>query len=203
MLASADVASPLPGGTSLLPSTEMDGVQFPEDEDGKRSSSSFGRRILAAAMDSVDPERARTVLKEKRWRTGYEEHVLDNLEQMAISSPEQALQMARDGLAMATSSMEFTWKSGRITPLLAALHDDTKTPLYTAVLRGRSSSQPRPPFVPFKSSPFNDAPFENLSGHHLEQQLAEWAGRCAQTWHGHVHKNRHAHVYRHVCRHAY
>ena len=48
-------------------SNPIDGLQFPLDPHSKKSSSSqTGKNIIAEALSSVDPQRSKQVLQEKK-----------------------------------------------------------------------------------------------------------------------------------------
>ncbi|WP_305782419.1 hypothetical protein [Symbioplanes lichenis] len=52
----------------------MDEVAFPRTPDGRRSSTSFGRAVVAAALEAVDPGAAERAGREQNWRSGYLRH---------------------------------------------------------------------------------------------------------------------------------
>ncbi len=83
------------------------GVSFPcSGLDGVRSTSAFGRSVLAAAMDGVDPVGTRAAASEANWRSGYPVHFRRALE-AGLSDPQHGFRTAADGLAAFTAGMRW------------------------------------------------------------------------------------------------
>jgi hypothetical protein len=74
------------------------GVSFPAAADGSRSTTATGRAVIADALRSVDPARARRAEAIKEWRSGYLPAIRD-LVVAGSASPEASLTVARAGLA--------------------------------------------------------------------------------------------------------
>jgi hypothetical protein len=77
---------------------EQQGVVFGADAEGRRSTSSVGRSVVADALRSVDATGARAAEGESNWRSGYVEH-FRRLVEAGLTSPQAPVDIARDGLA--------------------------------------------------------------------------------------------------------
>ncbi|EGD74910.1 hypothetical protein PTSG_07138 [Salpingoeca rosetta] len=58
---------------------QTEGIQFPADDKGKRSTSAFNQAAFAASVFNHDQQAAMAVMKEKNWRFGYGKHVIRNV----------------------------------------------------------------------------------------------------------------------------
>ena len=54
-----------------MASDAQQGLVFPADAEGRRSTSDVGRAVVADALRGVDPTGARAAEQETVWRTGY------------------------------------------------------------------------------------------------------------------------------------
>ena len=61
-----------------------EGVNFPLDDKGGRSTSVAGKKVFAAAMESVNKELASKVEKERNWRFGYSKHVVNQVRESGM-----------------------------------------------------------------------------------------------------------------------
>src|SRR6266566_5789895 len=73
------------------------GVDFPVAADGRRSTSAFGRAVIADALRATDPAGALGAEQETNWRSGYLTH-FRRLIEAGLNSPDAALAIAADGL---------------------------------------------------------------------------------------------------------
>ncbi len=80
-----------------MPTNDQHGLVFPADDDGRRSTSSLGRAVVADALRPSDPTGARAAEQEVSWRTGYLTHFRRMVE-AGLTSPEAALSVAQHGL---------------------------------------------------------------------------------------------------------
>ncbi len=80
-----------------MASDEQQGLVFPADTDGKRSTSTVGRVVVADALRSTDPVGARAAEQATAWRTDYLGHYR-RLVEAGLSSPEAAIDVAKGGL---------------------------------------------------------------------------------------------------------
>ena len=74
-----------------------DGVLFPRDSDGRRSTTAVGRRAVAAALQPVDSAGARAAAQETAWRSDYLMH-FRRLVEAGIGDADAAVTIARSGL---------------------------------------------------------------------------------------------------------
>ncbi len=77
---------------------EQQGLVFPADDDGRRSTSSVGRAVVADALREADPTGARAAEQTTSWRTDYLVH-FRRLVEAGLGSPEAAVSVASGGLA--------------------------------------------------------------------------------------------------------
>jgi hypothetical protein len=77
---------------------EQQGLVFPADAEGRRSTSSVGRAVVADALRSADPTGARAAEQATGWRRDYLVH-FRRLVEAGLASPDAAVSVARDGLA--------------------------------------------------------------------------------------------------------
>ena len=76
---------------------ELQGVVFPADAQGRRSTSDLGRAVVADALRPVDPTGAVAAEQEAGWRSGYLTH-FRRLVEAGLSGPDAATSVARAGL---------------------------------------------------------------------------------------------------------
>lgn len=152
-----------------------DGLQFPKNEQGARSTSQVNQTSFAMSVINVDANAAAAVLREKNWRFGYPKHVV---KQVALSCQSEAncLQIARDGLAYMHKNFEFI-RNGKTTSLEEAMASIKTSFAGQLTVKG---SGPRPAAfsytVPYRAKPYpsSDEP-KNLEKDDLIAQLKKWA----------------------------
>jgi hypothetical protein len=76
---------------------EQQGLVFPADGEGRRSTSSVGRAVVADALRASDPTGARAAEQTTGWRTDYLVH-FRRLVEAGLASPEAARSIATAGL---------------------------------------------------------------------------------------------------------
>jgi hypothetical protein len=140
------------------------GIQFPADTTGQRSSSATGKAIFAAALASLDPAAAEQLRAERQWRTHYGRHLRQLTAQM-LGAPEATAHAARAGLAQAHAAFRFA-RSGIEVGLTAAMRAPQALP-QTLSLRGRAA--PSGWAVPYRG--------QRLAGDALRRQVDDWAAR--------------------------
>ena len=149
------------------------GVQLPE-VDGQRSSSAFGRAVVADALRAADPEGAERVLATKDWRSGYLPH-FRRLIEVGLPSYDAALKSARNGLASVHERMQYDGDGGE-QRLLGALSGGS--PLQTVDVKGEGDRETELS-IPYRG--------ERLRGDALQRQLDTWVAKgsiepsCAQA----------------------
>lgn len=136
------------------------GVQLPES-DGQRSSSAFGRAVVADALRAADPAAAAAALATKDWRSGYVPH-FRRLIEVGAPSYEAALTSARDGLRGLHERMRYDGATGEI-----ALADafGAATDFETVDIKGEGDREIE------LSLPVRG---ERLRGDALQRQLDSW-----------------------------
>src|SRR4051812_29276691 len=99
-----------------MASEGQQGVVFPTDADGNRSTSAVGRAVVEQALRSADPTGARAAKQETNWRSGYLEH-FRRLVEAGLESPEAAYGIAAAGLDAVHAGMRVAGPDGAETPL--------------------------------------------------------------------------------------
>src|ERR1700677_2664729 len=82
---------------SAMSGDELTGVVFPLSAEGRRSSTSLGRAVVADALGRVDPVAALDAGRETDWRAGYLAH-FRRLIEAGLASRQAAVTVACDGL---------------------------------------------------------------------------------------------------------
>lgn len=144
-----------------------EGVSFPTDSNGKRSSTAVVRETFARAAEAVDGQLARTIRNEPRWRERYVDH-LCQLAQVSARDPQQALAIARAGLEAAHDAFRFIG-NGRETGLAEAMSVTGDSTFHSGRIRGQAGKPENTPHVPYKG--------KQLTGDALRAQLTDWEQR--------------------------
>lgn len=90
---------------------EQQGLVFPADDEGHRSTSSVGRAVVADALRASDPTGARAAEQATGWRTDYLVH-FRRLVEAGLASPEAALSVAEGGLTSIRDRMRLLDRDG-------------------------------------------------------------------------------------------
>src|SRR4051812_29853492 len=139
------------------------GVQLPE-VDGQRSSSAFGRAVVADALRAADPAAADRVLATKDWRAGYLPH-FRRLIEGGIPAEDIPLASAPDGLSSLHRLMQYDGAHGD-RALLEALGGGSE--LQTVDVKGEGDPETELS-IPFRG--------ERLRGDALQRQLDAWVAK--------------------------
>lgn len=143
------------------------GVVLPETG-GQRSSTRFGREVVAEALRGVDPHGADLVLGVTDWRTEYP-RAFRRLTQAAGSTPSAEVGIAEAGLAAIGHRMRFVADDGAESALADHLSAEGETGGFiTEVIR-----EPRP-CTPELVIPYRG---RELRGEEITAQAADWARR--------------------------
>lgn len=147
-----------------MPTTapEEHGVQFPLVE-GRRSSQSTTRAVLADAVRAVDPDAAREIDLAPDWHRSYARH-LRTVEAVTARSGKAALTVAADGLDALRNRMVFV-RDGVETSVAQALAAH-RTPHFETVSVAGVGSHPKHLVVPYRK--------RELSGDDLLRQVDRW-----------------------------
>ena len=152
-----------------------EGIQFPRDADGRRSTTVVNKAIYAAALADVDFGAAAAVLAERNWRNAYPRH-LRALTAAGLADGAQAIALANAGLAAAWEQLEFV-RDGRAESLANALRAPRTGALHTATIRGTGAADIAPLTVPYHG--------QALQGDSLRRQLDRWeAAGIVEPSHG-------------------
>ena len=143
----------------------MDGVQFPADAHGKRSTLSGGKAVWSAAVRVVDPALAEAIAAEKNWRMGYEKHVVKIMEAGA-RSPEAAISIAEAGLAEVYSTFHFV-RDGTNMTLPEAMAKPSATAAFSSAAIKGTSAPADALSVPYEG--------KDLEGAALVDQIKTWS----------------------------
>ena len=138
------------------------GVQFPL-EDGRRSSTATGRKILARAAAAVDEGLARDIEAEADWRKSYV-HLLRDLVQAGIPSAERATGVAEAGLRAMRDEMVFVRHDEEL-PLPDAFESYTEEAFDTVEVIGEGKRGTELS-IPYRG--------DRLTGESLLDQLEAW-----------------------------
>ncbi|PZS30310.1 MAG: hypothetical protein DLM58_13900 [Pseudonocardiales bacterium] len=141
------------------------GVLVPATQDGRRSSSTLGRAVVADALREVDPAGALDAEREKNWRKGYVGHFRRLLESGVVSR-DAALKIAADGLHAVHERMRYRGADGTETALADMATGSPRPPPGTVQIHG--TGEPEPGFsLPVRG--------ERLVGEALSHQLDVWS----------------------------
>jgi hypothetical protein len=141
------------------------GVAFPADEAGRRSTTAFGRAVVADALRPVDPAGARAAERETAWRGQYLVH-FRRLVEAGLDAPRDWLAIAAAGLASAGERMTVV-RDGAEDPASTLLTDAPRRRLDTVEVRGTGAPAEQLA-VPYRG--------RVLSGDALRAQLDRWTG---------------------------
>jgi hypothetical protein len=143
------------------------GIVFAAGADGARSTSAAGTRIVAAALQVLDPAAAGQARAETRWRSRYPVH-LRRLVQCGVDRPEQVVASAQAALDAAWTTLQWQDPVGTQT-LRDALDSRAGPALDTRTVRGEGNTSPAPWTVPLHG--------KSLQGEALLAQVRDWQQR--------------------------
>ncbi|MDO3663609.1 hypothetical protein [Acinetobacter higginsii] len=145
--------------------SKNDGIQFPI-QSGKQapSTTNTAKKILYAALSSVDSPLASQLKAEKNWRKKYPAY-FQELVKTGISSVHYPLLIAQNGLDAAKNLFTFN-RAGQQSTLEQAMSDIKDQPFDNYVLKGVGNSAIEPWYIPFNG--------EKLQGQALLEQIDRW-----------------------------
>src|ERR1700677_1411892 len=143
---------------------EPAGVIFPVSADGRRSSTSLGRAVVADALGRVDPAAALDAGRETDWRAGYPVH-FRRLIEAGLASRQAAVTVARDGLESVHRRMLVAGPGGAQTSLEALVSAPARCALTTVEVAGTGAAEEELS-VPYRG--------ERLRGDALRRRLEAW-----------------------------
>jgi hypothetical protein len=142
---------------------DLRGVVFPAGADGRRSTATLGRAVVADALRPVDHPGALAAEHETNWRSGYLTHVRRTVE-AGLASREAALQIAAAGLDSLHSRMRVAGPDGE-SDLVSLRTAAAPRELTTVEVRGEAEPE-RELSLPFAG--------QRLRGDALHRRLAAW-----------------------------
>ncbi|NHN55583.1 hypothetical protein G9U51_07290 [Calidifontibacter sp. DB0510] len=134
----------------------------------ERSTSAFGRGVVADALEAVDPPGAAAVTRETGWRSAYLKH-FRRLVEVGLVKPDDAVQVARDGLSSVHERMCWLPDGEQGDRELAAAFDTAGAPrLEETTVRGDAAPD-REFTLPYKG--------KRLRGNDIRTQVSDWVAR--------------------------
>ena len=143
------------------------GIVFAAGADGAHSTSAAGTRIVAAALQVLDPAAAEQARAETRWRSRYPAHIR-RLVQCGMARPGQVVASAQAALDAAWTTLQWQDSVGTQT-LRDALDTRSGPALDTRTVRGEGDPSPAPWTVPVRG--------KSLQGDALLAQVRDWQQR--------------------------
>jgi len=142
-----------------------EGLNFPLNEKGERSTTDFAKKVFAACFSATgDQQLVQDLLAEKNWRYKYNRFILKHVDS-SLKSPEAALAAANAGLQELHNSFDFI-RDGKTVKFSEAMRSNGT--FQTGFIKG---SKPKPDnqelVVPYKG--------RQLKGDELIKQLRKWA----------------------------
>ena len=144
---------------------DVQGVLFPLEADGRRSTASTGRAVWADAVRGVDDTLGARIGRVGDWRKDYVDLVVAHTA-AATRTPAAAVQVARQGLASLGERMRFE-RDGAVTSVRDAVADG-KQLLHPLTVRGEGE-RVRELVLPYRG--------QALSGDARRRQLDAWVER--------------------------
>lgn len=143
-----------------------EGIDFPADADGKRTTTAVNQGAFIAAVRQWNPQAFQDVSAEpaKKWRFGYAKHVVKQV-QAAACSEQAALGIAEDGLAFIHSKMEFI-RDGKAEPLKDAMSKYVQGSFESTTITGSQPKGTAGLEVPYRGT--------TLRGDALRAQVEAW-----------------------------
>ncbi|MEU4427367.1 hypothetical protein AB0F81_42650 [Actinoplanes sp. NPDC024001] len=139
-------------------------TDFPADDSGRRSSSAFGRAVVADALRHVDPPAAAAAEQEPDWRRNYLRHFRALVEVGLAADGAAGYEIAEAGLASVHARMRYRRDDGEFSLAQALLAAPDK-PLGTVEVTG-SAEPERELVLPYRG--------ELLRGDKLHRRLDAW-----------------------------
>ncbi len=141
------------------------GIVFPENAQGRRSSTAAVKKIFADSVGDIHPGLAQDILNAKKWRKKYP-GLINRINRAAIKSCDHPVNMAQKGLDSAYQTLQFIRGEARMT-IDEAMTRFCSPKFHTAIINGS-----RPP----RRGESFALPYKNrvLSKDSLTAQLQQW-----------------------------
>lgn len=147
------------------PARPIEGVVFPTNDKGERSTSDAQKQIFAAVLSKTDAALAEEVKNERNWRYKYNRYILKHV-QGALKSPEAAVNSAQAGLDWIHNNFEFI-RDGKTYKFSEAMNKFTGS-YQTGVVKGKQAKPDKYEYtVPYKG--------RTLTNESLLKKLTFWA----------------------------
>ena len=143
-----------------------EGVEFPADDTGRRSTLSLNSAAFQASVAKVDSGMASQIGQDApKWRKKYSKYVVENVK-LSSRSPDNALAIANAGLDYLHDNMVFI-RNERSMPLRMAMHEFKSDSFATGTIKGSARLPKTHTYeVPYKN--------KMLSGDDLLVQIDRW-----------------------------
>merc|ERR1711959_565426 len=143
-----------------------EGVEFPLDENNRRSTMAFNAAAFEASVITVDPGLAAKIGQEApKWRKKYSKYVVENVK-LSAKSTGNALAIANAGLDYLHDNMVFI-RNERSMPLRTAMYEFKQDKFATATVKGSARMPSKQEYeVPYKN--------KTLRGDDLLVQIDKW-----------------------------
>lgn len=141
------------------------GLVWPVDDKGERSSTATNQGIVAAAVEAVNPVKAKEIRESRGWRFKYWKRLKEMVEEQC-ASPEAALKVAEAGLKEAYERFEFVYPDGTAVSFAKAMATPSKEKFFTHKIQGNGAKKVGELQVPYKG--------KTLSGQALKDQVQKW-----------------------------
>lgn len=153
-----------------------EGVEFPKDAEGKRSTMTINKNAFAAAIRAVDKDEAKKLddLPDRKWRKAYLKNIVEQVRHSA-KAPQNALDVAQAGLDYLHDTMIFVRPAGAedsAVSLKEAMKKYKDKKFSTYEIKG---SGPRVGKYSVQYKPFGTpGSLKELTGDALHKQIDTW-----------------------------
>ncbi|BCJ41978.1 hypothetical protein GCM10010168_66450 [Actinoplanes ianthinogenes] len=114
-------------------------TDFPTDHTGRRSSTSWGRAVVADALRPIDPAAAAAAEREPDWRRGYLRHFRALVEAGLSADGTAGYAIAEAGLASVQARMRYVTRDGDEFSLAQVLMAEPPHPYATVEMAGSAA----------------------------------------------------------------
>jgi len=147
------------------PAPKPQGILFPKNAKGDRSTTEAGRNVWAAATEVVSKNAADMIRSERNWRWKYNKHVVNHVRACCRCGPQGCLDAAQKGLNTFHETFEFL-RDGKTTSVAEAMKI-YKGSFETGFIKGEGKKPSQYELV----VPYLD---KKLKGDQLLAQLDKW-----------------------------
>ena len=116
----------------------LQGIQFPCDPTGHRSTSLTGRKIFSEAIKGLSPRLAEKIMSDNAWRNNYYKYIPE-ITQLGASCRDKAEDIAEQGLKECYQQFEFH-RNNTIYPLQEAVEVLSDFQFHAACIEGRAEA---------------------------------------------------------------